>query len=298
MSRLTLLIAAALSLSLTAAMAADESAAVGPYEDLLEVLAVHAWHLDDDLYRRPTPTDASGRNIFVVTLERLDGWQKRFPTRLADVVDFARAQTFERLGAWGDATHAYERVATTDGPLAAPAGTALDQARRFETADALPEDGATLQEVLDALDAKLDAWRGVAEAARDESHRRLAMVETERLEVRAAMLLVRHRHALKDGDATAERALRALIERHPESKLLPRHVLRLADFYADEAEAYADTTDRPLEFDSAIFDGYLDRALDAYQKLASWDGIPEKPIASARFDAMVAVRDATRAARE
>jgi hypothetical protein len=298
MSRFVMLVAVALCLPLTMARADDEAAAVGPYEDLLEVLAVHAWHLDDDLYRHAVPTDASGRNVFVVTLERLDGWKKRFPTRLPDVVDFARAQAFERVGAWSDAMRAYGQVAAHPGPLAQPAAAALEWTRRCQTADALPEDGATLQDVIDALDRKLDAWRKVADAAPDDPHRNLALVEIERLEVRAAMLLVHNRHALQDGEATAERALRALIERHPDSKLLPRHVLRLADFYAAEAEEYADVADRPLDFDTRTFDGFLDRALDAYQKLATWDGIPEKPIASARFDAMMALRDATHGTRE
>lgn len=296
MSRVALVLVA---LMLPLAARAAEDSAVGPYEDLLEVLAVHAWHLDDDLYRRPAPTDASGRNVFVVTLERLDGWQKRFPSRLSDVVEYARAQAFERLGAWEDAVRSYERVANMDGsPLAGPARAALAVARRFEAADALPEDGKSLQNVIDALDAKLDAWRAAATDDLDDAHRALAQVESERIEVHAASLLVRHRHAIADGDATAERALRALIERHPESKLLPRHVLRLADFYAAEAQEYADATDRPLDFDVAKFDGLVDRALDAYQKIASWDGIPEKPIASARFDATTSLRDATREARE
>lgn len=299
MSRLTLLGAAGLALLFAAPARADEAPSVGPYEDVLEVLAVHAWHLDDDLYRRPAATDAAGRNVHLATLERLGGWQKRFPARLPDVVEYARAQALERLGAWDDAAGVYERVAGMDGsPLREPAAAALTGARRFAAADALPEEGATLQDVIDALDAKLEAWRAAATSGVDETHRRLALVEIERLEVRAATLLVRHRHALRDGEATAERALRALIERHPESKLLPRHVLRLADFYAAEAEDYADQADRPLDFNAKTFDGLVDRALDAYQKLASWDGIPEKPIASARFDAMTSLRDAAREARE
>ncbi|HEX6058748.1 MAG TPA: hypothetical protein VFZ11_06985 [Gemmatimonadaceae bacterium] len=299
MARLTLLGAAGLAMLLAASARAGDSPSVGPYEDVLEVLAVHAWHLDDDLYRRAAATDAAGRSVHLATVERLDGWRKRFPTRLADVVDYARAQALERLGAWDDATATYERVAGVPGsPLREPAAAALERTRRFAAADALPEEGATLQDVIDALDAKLEAWREAATGEIDETHRRLALVEIERLEVRAATLLVRHRHALRDGEATAERALRALIERHPESKLLPRHVLRLADFYADEAEDYADQADRPLDFDAKTFDRLVDRALDAYQKLASWDGIPEKPIASARFDAMTSLRDATREARE
>lgn len=298
MRRIALLVATLVAMPL--ATRAGDPPPPRPYEDLLEVLAMHVWHLDDDLYRHPVPVDASGHNVFRVTLERLDGWRTRFPSRLPDVVDYARGQAFERLAAFPDATDAYERVAGVDGsPLREPAERALERVRRFRVADELPEDGASLQAVIDALETKLDAWRDLTTAPElDATHRALALVGFERLEVRAAELLVDHRHALEDGAPTAERALRALIERHPESKLLPRHVLRLADFYAAEAERYADDTDRPLDFDPATFDALVDRALDAYQKIATWDGIPEKPIASARFDAMVALRAATREGRE
>jgi len=299
MQRLLLALWIVLALPVAALARRGDSAAVGPYEDLLEVLSMHAWHLGDDPYRQPVATDADGRNVFLSTLDRLDGWKTRFPSRLPDVVEFARAQAFERVGAWEDAAVAFGHVAVmADSSLAPAASSQLAVAQRFRDTDAIPEDGRTLQELLDALAGKLDAWREVATGPFDEPHRRLALVEVERLETRTALLLTRHRHALVDGDATAERALRALIERHPDSKLLPRHVLRLADFYADVAEDYADRRDRPLDFEASTFDLLVDRALDAYQKLASWDGIPEKPTAAARFDAVQSFRDATHEGRE
>jgi hypothetical protein len=286
---LALIVAALLPLG---AHAKPESAALTPYEDLLEVLAVHAWHLDDDLYRRPAPRDSSGRNVFRATVDRLDGWHRRFPTRLPDVVAYARAQAFERLGAWEQARRGYEDVsAMPHSALALRVRTDLSRTEGFVAADALPETGETLQDVIDALAAKLEAWRSVADGGLDPVHRQLCLVEIERLEVRSAILLVQHQHALENGPATAERALRALIERHPDSRLLPRHVLRLADYYAAQADTYADAIDRPLDFDPRTYQGLVDRALDAYQKLASWDGIPEKPIATARFDAVTAMRD-------
>ena len=299
MRRLSLVLSLTLSLPTAVFAGKGDSAALGPYEDLLEVLSVHAWHLGDDPYRRPVATDANGRNVFLSTLDRLEGWRTRFPSRLPDIVEFARAQAFERIGAWDDAALAYEHVAVlTDSPLASAASSHREVAERFRETDAMPESGRTLQAVLDALAAKLDAWRDLAVDGLDATHQRLTLVEIERLETRTALLLTRHRHALTDGDATAERALRALIERHPESKLLPRHVLRLADFYAHVAEDYADTRDRPVDFDPSVFDGLVDRALDAYQKLAAWDGIPEKPIAAARFDAVQSLRDTTHEGRE
>ena len=119
-----------------------------------------------------------------------------------------------------------------------------------------------------------------------------ALVEEERLEDAAARVVVEHRRDIQDGNAAAERSLRFLIEKHADSKNLPAHILGLADFYAALAHDYVDEHERPLAFEEDDFTHRTDRALDAYRKVATWDGAHEKPEAQARFAALDAYKTA------
>src|SRR5688572_6240143 len=287
--------AMALALSLPVVPVANADEATGPfapYEDLLQVLAGLTWHLKDDLYRFPAPKDPTGYDVFKLSLARLEAWERRFPSRLPDVTTFARAEALERLGEWERATAAYDAVAAhADSALAARARDEAARARAFAAAAALPEQDPQLDRRLELLRAKLDAWAAVARDAAGTPRHALALVEEERLEEKAARLVVAHRHVLDDGDGAAERSLKFLIRKHAESKRLPSHVLALGDFYADELREWVTSHDRPLAFDAAEFTRRSDRALDAYQKVARWDGVPEKPDAEGRLAALEAYRD-------
>lgn len=280
------LVAVLLSSQLAAAPAhaGNATGAFAPYEDLTEVLATLAWHLHDDLYRFPSPKDPTGHDVFALSLERLQSWETRFPSRLRDVTTYARAQALERLGEFRRAADAYEAVTKMpDTPLAARARDDLARARAFAEAASLPEDGPDLNARLAALRRKLDAWGALVQRDLDPAHHALALIEEERLERHAARLVVQHRHQLERGDETAERALRFLIEKHADSKLLAAHVLELGDLHAAMARDWLATHDRPLAFDEDQFVVRADRALDTYRKVATWDGAREKPDGQARF---------------
>jgi tetratricopeptide (TPR) repeat protein len=265
----------------------DAVGAFAPYEDLLEVLAPLAWHLNDDLYRFPPPRDPTGHDLLQLSLARLEGWEKRFPTSLRDVTTFGRAQTLERLGEYQRATDAYRQVvAMTESPLAIAAKTHAGRTAAFAEAAALPEDGSDLEARLTALRKKLDAFGKLVEQYADTPYQSLALVEEERLERMTSGLVVEHRRLLAKGDETAERALRFLIQKHAESKELAEHILRLGDLYADFAREYAETHSRPLGFKEDAFIARTDRALDVYRKVATWDGSREKPEGQARFAAL------------
>lgn len=269
--------------------AGDAAAIFAPYEDLTEVLATLAWHLDDDLYRFPPAKDPTGRDVFALALERLERWEIRFPQRLRDATTYARAQALERVGEWARAARAYGAVAAMDeSPLRERAATDRQRAEAFAGAAALPEDGPDLRSRLSALGRKLDAWAALVARYTATPYEALALVEEERLERRAAELLVRHRHDLERGDETAERALRFLVQKHADSKELPAHVLALADLQATIAREWLAAHDLPLTFDEAEFCSRVDRALDTYRKVATWDGAPEKPEAQGRFAALEA----------
>jgi hypothetical protein len=269
------------------ARAGDAVGALAPYEDLLEVLAPLTWHLDDDLYRFPRPSDPTGHDLFQLSLARLDGWEKRYPSTFRDITTYARAETLERIGEYQRSSDAYRQVAGVAGsPLAASAKTNAERTSTFAAAAAMPEDGPDLEARLTVLRKKLDAWGKLVDANKGTPYQTFALVEEERLERLTSGLVVQHRRLLAKGDDTAERALRFLIEKHAESKNLPSHILRLGDLYADLAHEYVDAHERPLEFKEDDFTARADRALDVYRKVATWDGVPEKPEGQARFTAL------------
>lgn len=282
-----LLLGVAVLLPSSRSAAGDAAAVFAPYEDLTEVLATLAWHLDDDLYRFPVPKDPTGRDVFALALGRLERWEIRFPNRLRDATTFARAQALERLGEWARAARAYGAVeAMPESPLREHATRHRQRAEAFASAAALPEDAPDLRGRLAALGRKLDAWAALVARHAGTPHEALALIEEERVERRAAELLVRHRHDLERGDETAERALRFLIEKHAESKELPAHVLALADLQATVAREWLTAHDLPLAFDEAEFCSRVDRALETYRKVATWDGAPEKREGQSRFAAL------------
>jgi hypothetical protein len=275
-----------------AAPAGDATGGFAPYEDLLEGLADLTWHLRDDTYRFPPPKDPTGHDLYQLSLRRLENWEKRYPGRLRDVTGFARAEALEHLGEYAKAADLYRQVAGMPSALAERAREGAERSGAFASAAALPEEAADLDATLAALRGKLDAWGKVVERYTGTPWEPAALVEEERLERAAARQVVEHRRALEDGSTAAERSLRFVIQKHADSKNLPLHILRLADLYADLARDYVEQHDRPLDFDEEEFSRRADRALDAYRKVATWDGSREKPEAQARFAALDAYKTA------
>jgi hypothetical protein len=289
------LLAATIVLVLGAAPApaGDATGAYAPYEDLVQVLADLTWHLQDDTYRFSPPKDPTGHDLYQLSLRRLENWEKRYPGRMKDVTSFGRAEALERLGEYARAADLYRQVGASDSPLAAKARDGETRATAFAEAAALPERGADFEPTLEALRRKLDAWGPLVQRTAGTPYQALALVEEERLERLASRLVVEHRRGIEQGDVTAERSLRFLIEKHVESKQLPAYIVALGDLYADFARDYVAARERPLEFDETEFVARTDRALDMYRKVATWDGAREKPEAQGRFTALDAWKHAT-----
>ncbi|MFN8546185.1 MAG: hypothetical protein U0807_18545 [Candidatus Binatia bacterium] len=273
--------------------AGDATGAFAPYEDIVPVIADLTWHLKDDVYRFPPPQDPTGHDLYGLTLARLDAWEKRFPNRLRDVISFTRAETLERLGEYRRAADGYAKVAALPSPLAPRANDCRARAEAFAVAAALPETGSDIGERLTLVRRKLDAWDQLLTRYQATAFQPVVMVEIERLERIGATIVADHRDAIENGDATAERSLRFLIEKHADSKNLPSHILRLGDLYADLAREYVATHDRPLAFDPDEFTRRADRALDTYRKVATWDGAREKPEGQGHFAAFEAWKSIT-----
>lgn len=283
----------ALMVFVAPARAGDATGPFAPYEDLVSVVADLTWHLDDDVYRFPVAKDPLGHDVYQLALHRLQSWQKRFPSRMKDVATFATANALMRLREYKSAHDLFEQVAAqSSSPLAARARGEAHKLDPFVAAAAMPEDANELEGRFALLRKKLDAWGKIVDANVGLPVQSLALVEEERIERAVAALVTDHRNAIKDGAATAERALRFLIEKHAESKNLPQHVLALGDFYADLAQQYATSHERALAFDEDEFQRLTDRALDIYRKVATWDGAKERPEGQARFAAMDAFKTA------
>lgn len=294
-SRITgLALAAALALLPALPARADKATgAYAPYEDVVEVIATLSWHLQDDVYRFQPPRDATGHDLYALCYDRLDAWQKRFPSRLPDVVTYSRAQALERLREYEKAADYYDEVAGMDSPLVEPARIAGRRARDFANAAGLSERAAELDARLAAIKRKLEAYAELIDRYRATPAESLALVEEERLEVMTAELVTSNRHLIDNGEDTAEQALRFLIKKHADSKNLPAHVLRLGQLYDERTRAYAAAHDRPLAFDAEEFSALADRGLDAYRKIATWDGAQEKPEAEGRFTALESYKSTT-----
>lgn len=288
--RLGLALAALATFDAKLALAKKATGAYAPYEDVVEVVATLSWHLDDDVYRFAPPRDATGHDLYALSLDRLQSWEQRFPSRLPDVTTYARAQTLERLREYEKAAKAYAKVAAMDTPLADPARTAQGRAQAFADAAALPEDGGDLDTQLASSKKKLEAFAQLIERYQGTPYEALALVEEERLEARAVDLVVSHRQLLDNGDETAEQAVQFLIKKHADSHNLPAHVIRLGDLWAARARSYAAAHHRTLDFDDDEFNRLADHGLDAYRKIATWDGIPEKPEAQGRFTSLEAYK--------
>src|SRR5439155_1124726 len=152
--------------------------------------------------------------------------------------------------------------------LAGPPARAGDATGAYAPYEDLLEDGPDVDATLAALRKKLDAWGRLVERWTGTPYETPALVEEERLERAAASVVVRNRTILREGNLTAERALRFLIQKHADSRNLPDHILRLGDLYAEVARDYVEQHERPLAFEEDEFVQRADRALEMYRKVA------------------------------
>jgi hypothetical protein len=287
---LTLAIAAALVGGARPGVADEErSGPYAPYENLAEVLADFSRHLRDDLYRFPPPQDVSGRSLYAATLDRLDNFRTLHPHEMTDVVGFARAEAFLRIGNYDASARAFDTVSTLASPLAQPARSRRAIVAEIARASALPERGPTLEATLDLMRAKLEQWDRLLERTRGTPDECICRTEEESVEQRLLTTIIDNRAWLEDGTDTALRSATFLIAKHAESKNAPAHVIRLADIHATLARECADAHPQ-ASFDEGAFSAHVAQAAEAYASIGSLDGVPQKPEAQAKLAALQAYR--------
>jgi hypothetical protein len=261
------------------------------YENLVEVLADFSRHLRDDLYRFPPPVDVTGEDLFAVTLVRLQNFRTLHPDELPDVVAFAKAEALARLGSYGPSARAFASVGAMTSPLAAPAGERAGILTAMAEASEMPETAEDLERSLSRLRAKLVKWDGLIERTAETPYEALCRREEERIEQRLLALIIENRAWLEDGTDTAVRSAKFLITKHAESRNAPAHAMRLGDLYAELAQSYA-LEHAETDFSATEFNAHVGSALEVYARIASLDGLPEKPQAQGKLDALEAYRKA------
>ncbi|MCZ6782293.1 MAG: hypothetical protein O7G30_03200 [Proteobacteria bacterium] len=302
------LVAVTLSAGCATAKRKKQEAIYGPTESVIEVIAVLRRHISDDTYRFPPPTDFTGRNVYRASLLRLENMEHLHAGHLrAGHLDasmaFAKGRALERLRGYDLAAQHYRSAATREGVLQEPARQAAVFCDDLHRATALGPD------LVDPLSAEaalpLDAEAAVA--GWDERERRLTDLldragkkvpvhygfivkeEIERTDVARARYFAALRHALPGGQVRAIAEAQRVIMRHAASKEYNRHVIDLADLYADLAEEYVEANPpHSLRFDPPSFHELVESASRLYQTVASRDGSPEKLEAARRFEAFLA----------
>jgi tetratricopeptide (TPR) repeat protein len=286
-----LLVAAALG----CATRVEPDPAYAPTRSVLEVASLLRLHVDDDTYRFEPARDVTGKNVYRSAFARLESLEEIHSDRFAsgyvlDVIWFAKARALERLGEFELAARHYQRTAELDSPLAEAArrGRAVCEQLAVEHAwepepDAGPE--ALLAE-LDLRRARLEALLG---EVHDTHYRPVIREELERIDRALADQIALRSQLDPRLDALALQLEQEVVERHRESKRAPRHLLALADFYADLSRRYVRRVPATaLDFDPALFDEYAFGATRIYEVVARQDGRVEKLEAARKLEAFLA----------
>ncbi len=321
------LVCVALALCAACASAPKVDPVYQPTESVLEVIAVLRAHIDDDTYRFEPARDFTGRNVYRSSLLRLENLETLHPDLLQassmdGVIIFAKARSLERLRAFDLAAENYRLAAEISEDLkiealrsadicdglyesaqmtqaVEPRG-ATDRDSDIAAADEVVEidtDTASVDRlieldpdsVLAEFEARVSLLDDLGRIAEGGHYGPIVQEEVERADVARANYFVGIRKTDPDGDVRAIAELQRVIARHPDSKNFNRHLLELADLYAQLAVEYSSANPpESLTFDPVRFEELVEGASRLYEMVASRDGTPEKLEASRRLEAFLA----------
>jgi hypothetical protein len=280
-----------------------------PSASALEIIAVLERHVADDTYRFEPARDFTDRNVYRSSLLRLENLEQLHPEALRaghldGAIAFAKGRALERLRAYDLAADAYHIAAERESELAAEALRSADlldslfdalsaptplaparasQERAGELA--LPDPDAALARFEERA-ARLEE---LARKAEGTHHAYVIAEEIERADLERARYFTRLRDVVPDGDLRAVSELQRVALRHDESKRASRHLLALADLYADLSLDYVeDYPPEGLLFDPGEFRDLVDSGSRIYEMVAARDGTPEKIEAARRLEAFLA----------
>lgn len=302
--------AAALAALLACACATPETLPrYRPSASALEIIAVLERHVPDDTYRFEPARDFTDRNVYRSSLLRLENLEQLHADALRaghldGAIAFAKARALERLRAYDLASDAYHLAAEREPELRSEALRSADLLDALHEAVTAPSplapakpDGERIgQLALPDADAALARFEDraarleeLARAAEGTHHAFVIAEEVERADLERARYFTRLRDVLPDGDLRAVSELERVALRHGESKRAARHLLALADLYADLSLDYVENhPPEGLHFDPGAFRDLVDSGSRIYEMVASRDGAPEKIEAARRLEAFLA----------
>lgn len=279
-----------------------------PSEGILETIAVLRRHVPDDTYRFPPAVDFSGRNVYRASLLRLESLERAEASAMRsgymdDVIAFAKARALERLRAYDLAAAQYRESARLSSELRPVALESAVLCERIDLAVAvgidlhdpfadagvepLPLDAEIVRQGLDDRVARLSR---ILDELGETHYRWIIQEEIERADWVRAQYAVATRSVVDNGTLLAVQELQRVVARHGASKNRLRHILRLADFYAELGREYLTAVPpESLAFDPAKFREIFDTGIRLYELVASHDGRPEKLEATRSLEAFLAL---------
>ncbi|NNL64912.1 MAG: hypothetical protein HKP30_01590, partial [Myxococcales bacterium] len=152
-----------------------------------------------------------------------------------------------------------------------------------------PEAPRDADGVVRAFELRMALLEALAEDHVDDHYAAIIREEMERADERRAAYFVASRNFLPDGNVRALGELQRVIVRHRDSKSSNRHLLDLADLYAELATEYAAAhPPESMSFEPPAFQDLVDAASRLYEAVANQDGTAEKLEAARRLEAFLA----------
>jgi len=282
-----------------------------PSANALEIVAVLNRHVPDDTYRFEPARDFTGRNVYRSSLLRLENLERAEPEslqagHLQGVIAFSKARALERIRAFELAARQYRIAARREPVLAAEALRSADLcdslvalgdgtvALRHEAETEAEQGTAPIEVVppeqaLVVFEARSASLESLLRSSEGTHHIAVVREEIERNDMERARYFLQLRELLPQGDVRAIGELQRVTLRHPQSKNASRHLLSLADLYANLSIEYvARHPPESLGFDPVEFRDFVDSGARIYEMVASRDGTPEKLEASRRLEAFLA----------
>jgi tetratricopeptide (TPR) repeat protein len=254
-------------------------------------------YLRTDTYRSFEYLQPDGQNAFQVALWRLDRLREYravlYP-RWKDqdiVVEYARARALEQLRRYAEAAEAYQRVAWLGGLLARPAADGQKLMELFAAHVAVSDqDSEGWAGDLERIDAWSEQWMQISRQLRGSSYAALALQEAESWE-QTRLELLDSRGELP----AAIDACQRMIERHRDSKLYPRHLIRLGDLHAEAArQEYLAARTRRRDLDTERYERQLEAAFSAYELASESRKPPVQHEAQTKIQALLAIHEGVR----
>ena len=210
-------------------------------ESLLEILSDLKRFQYLDPYEAHIPKELSGQNIYKASLVRLENYRSLYPKRFDDLVFFAGAEAYERLGEYEAAIEQYENAAEQSEELKEEAQLRIDLLKKMVAIrNRKPPAAPTLVAWFSFLEQKARDWESLSRSIDKDIYKSCCRIEWEQSELDHAEMYWRNRDVVNNGTSLAIKALQEIIDEHKRSKRYQSHKIRLGFWYFELAREYAD----------------------------------------------------------